>query len=380
VPDERAAQAPPPSADLALNAACAWIGPLRVHRLLERFGSAAAVLRADAGSISAAVPALSGPQARALLDFCAAFDGEAERAALARPGLRSLAWDSEGYPRRLRELPSPPPMLFVEGALPPEGAPAVAVVGTRRPTEYGRRMARRLASELALAGVWVVSGLARGIDTEAHAACLEAGGATVAVLGSGLDKVWPGENKPLARRIVEQKGGLVSQFSMAAPPLKLHFPMRNWVISALSRGVVVVEGARDSGSMITANLALEQGREVFAVPGPADAPQSQGPLDLIRDGAKLVRGVEDILRELGLETKRPRARGRQAPPPGFEAGSPARRLWDCLPDGVGRSLDEAGRDSGLDAGALAAAVTELELAGAVRRLPGAQLERVNQGF
>jgi DNA processing protein len=378
VPDDTEGQSTtPPSADLALNAACAWIGPVRYHRLLGRFGSAAAVLRADAGRISAAVPALSEAQARALLDFCGAFDGEAERAALARPGLRSLPWDSEGYPRRLRELPAPPPLLFVEGALPPEGAPAVAVVGTRRPTEYGRRMARRLASDLAEAGVWVVSGLARGIDAEAHAACLDAGGATVAVLGSGLDKVWPGENKPLARRIVEHKGALLSQFSMGAPPLKMHFPMRNWVISALSLGVVVVEGARNSGSMITANLALEQGREVFAVPGPADAPQSQGPLDLIRDGAKLVRGVEDILRELGLEAKRTSPGGRRAPSQVFEAGSPARRLWDCLADGRSRSLDEAGRDSGLDAGALAAAVTELELRGAVRRLPGANLERMD---
>jgi len=221
----------------------------------------------------------------------------------------------------------------------------------------------------------VVSGLARGIDTEAHEACLEWGGKTVAVLGCGLDKVWPSENRPLARRIVEKQGGLVSQFSMGAAPLKMHFPMRNSVISALSLGVVVVEGARDSGSMITANEALEQGREVFAVPGPADAPLSQGPLDLIAQGARMVRNGADILRELGLEQKRsPKRKPADAPNP-FAPGSPAHRLWAVLPDGRGLGLDEAGSLSGLDPAGLAVTVTELELAGALRRLSGAMLLR-----
>lgn len=371
----------PSTADLALNAACTWIGPLRHRRLMERFGSAEAVLRAGAERLCWGLEGLKPAQARALLDFCAAFDGPAESAALARPGVRIVGLDSPAYPRSLLASPSPPPFLFVEGELPPEGAPAVAIVGTRRPTDYGRRMARLLAAGLARAGVWVVSGLARGIDVEAHSACLDAGGRTVAVLGSGLDRVWPREHKPLARRIKEGQGALVSQFSMAAAPLKQHFPMRNGVVSALSLGVVVVEGARDSGSMITANLALEQGREVFAVPGPADAPMSQGPLALIDQGARLVRDSRDILRELGLEPKRRGARGAASPTASgfaFQEGSPAQRLWACLEaEGGSKSLDEAARACGLDAGALAAAATELELAGALRRLPGGRIERAD---
>jgi DNA processing protein len=235
-------------------------------------------------------------------------------------------------------------------------------------------MARSLAIDLAQAGVWVVSGLARGIDTAVHEACLEWGGRTVAVLGSGLDRVWPSENRPLAKRIVQGQGALVSQFSMRAAPLKMHFPMRNAVISALSLGVVVVEGARDSGSMITAHEALDQGKEVFAVPGPADAPMSQGPLDLIAQGACLVRKGSDILRALGLEQKR-RKKATGSGPEGFTAGSPAQRVWDALPSGRGLAWDEAAALSGLDPGAFAAAVTELELSGALRRLPGAGLSR-----
>jgi DNA processing protein len=375
----------PAGAELALNAATAWIGPHRFHTLLKRFGRAEAVLAAGAGSLSAAVPALSLRQAQALLDYCRAFDAEAEARALSRPGLGVLRWDGPGYPGRLRELPDPPPLLFVERALPPEDLPRVAVVGTRTPTDYGRRMAREIAGGLARCGVCVVSGLAKGIDAEAHAACLEAGGATLAVLGTGLDRVWPPENRELARRIAHGGGALISQFSMGAPGLKMHFPMRNGVISGLSLGVVVVEGARRSGALITADRALEQGREVFAVPGPADAPMSQGPLDLLEQGARLVRGWRDVVDELGIKAAPPpegaaaaAAGGRPGTPPalrGLPEGSPPRRLWDSLPDRGGMALERAGESCGLDPAALAAAVTELELLGLIRQLPGARLER-----
>ena len=375
----------PGAADLALNAASAWLGPRRWHVLMRRFGSPEGVLAAGPERISAALPALRPPQARALLDFCASFDADGEARALARPGVRALRHDAAGYPRRLSQLPDPPPWLFVEGRLPADDEAAVAVVGTRNPTEYGRRLARELAAGLARAGVWVVSGLARGIDAEAHAACIAAGGATLAVFGTGLDAVWPAEHGPLARAIVASGGGLASQFPMASPGIKLHFPMRNGVISALGMGVVVVEGARGSGALITADRALEQGREVFAVPGPADAPLSQGPLDLLEQGARLVRSCDDILEELALAPPRPRGRGaasaaaaRRAAAPPDSAGADARRLWWRLAAGP-LGLEEAGRACGLGAAALAAAVTELELVGALVQRPGPVLERADPG-
>jgi len=183
-----------------------------------------------------------------------------------------LRFDRAGYPARLRSLATPPPLLYVKGALPPDDALCVAMVGTRKATDYGLRQARELASGLAKAGAWVVSGLALGIDAASHQACLDAGGRTVAVQGRGLGGIYPTANEALGKRIASGGGALVSQFSLQAPPLRHHFPMRNALISGLSQGVVVVEGERDSGSLITADRALDQGREVFAVPGPPTPP------------------------------------------------------------------------------------------------------------
>ncbi len=278
------------------------------------------------------------------------------------PEARVLAPGAAGYPETLGRLPAPPPRFHVRGELPLGGAPTVAVVGTRTPGAYGRRMARSLAEGLARAGVWVVSGLARGVDAEAHAACLAAGGRTVAVLGSGLDRVWPPENLGLARRILDGGGALVSQFPMDDPPLKWHFPARNAVISGLSLAVVVVEGARGSGSMITAREALDQGREVLAVPGLADDPLAQGPLDLLADGAGMARGAEDVLAALGLPAPRPaRGAGPGEPPEGL--GADALALWRAL---GAPGAPAAERLAGMDAARLAAARTELELKGILR--------------
>lgn len=369
-------------ADLALNAASAWIGPVRAQRLLAAFGDSAAALKADAAAISAAVPQLKPAQATALLDFCRAFDPARERERMRARGVQVLRLGRPGYPGRVAQLPDPPLLLSVRGQLPPPDAVCVALVGTREPTDYGRRMARRLAEGLAKAGVWVVSGLALGIDTEAQQACVDAGGRTLAVLGRGLDEAYPRRNAALAERIVATGGGLVSQFSMLAPPLQMHFPMRNGLISAFSRGVVVVEGELDSGSLITADRALEQGRDVFAVPGLADEPMSQGPLRLLQNGARLVRDAADILEELGLLAPRPKSRsavlplpdGPAALDPGLDPATPAGKVWRALGAGA-RSLDELALDSGLPPGDLAAVVTELELLGVLRQLPGARLER-----
>lgn len=374
---------------LTLNAATAWIGPARFHRLLGAFGRPDAVLGKSAAQLAASVPSLKLAQAEALLTFATAFDGEAELALAQKMGVQILRFDEAGYPARLRAIPMPPPLLYVQGVLPSDSALTVAMVGTRKPTDYGLRQARELAQGLAKAGVCVVSGLAAGIDAASHQACLDAGGHTVAVQGRGLAGVYPASNKDLAQRIVLSGGALVSQFSLQAPPQQHHFPMRNSLISGLSQGVVVVEGERDSGSLITADRALDQNREVFAVPGPADAPASQGPLDLIEHGARLVRHVDDILKELGLKVP-PRGRRSRTVDSSLQAelplaatpmielpeGSDEAKVMAVLAQTRRASLDEIALQAGLASQSLSVAVLQLELMGALRQKPGALVELV----
>jgi DNA processing protein len=373
---------------LTLNAATAWIGPVRFHRLLAAFGSPEAILGKSAQQLASAVPGLSLAQATALLDFAAAFDGQAEQALVKDLGVQVLRFDQPGYPARLRAVPLPPPLLYVRGTLPPDDALSVAMVGTRKASDYGLRQARELTTGLVKAGVWIISGLAAGIDAAAHQACLDAGGHTVAVQGCGLASIYPSANRGLGQRIATEGGALISQFSLKAPPLKHHFPMRNGLISGLSQGVVVVEGERDSGSLITADRALDQGREVFAVPGPADAPYSQGPLDLIENGARLVRHADDILKELGLKVP---ARGRRSrtveaslqdelpgtadsawTAPVLPQDSDGAKVLAFLAGTPEAGMDEIGLGAGLAAGDLSVALTQLELLGAVRQRPGAR--------
>ncbi len=219
--------------------------------------------------------------------------------------IRRIDRDGAEYPDLLRVIPDPPESLYVRGDLRLD-IPALAIVGTRRPTAYGRRITRRLAAACARAGIAVVSGFARGIDTEAHRAVLREGGTTWAVLGSGVDRIYPPENARLAEEVLAGGGAIISELEPGTPPRAHHFPPRNRIISGLSWGVLVVEGGERSGTSITAHAALDQGREVFAVPGPVDSPMSAGPHKLIRDGACVVRGLEDILSEVvpfrGLES------------------------------------------------------------------------------
>jgi DNA processing protein len=367
----------------ALNAATAWIGPVRFHRLLEAFSTPETVLRQSPAALTSAVPGLKLSQATALLEFTRTFDGQAEADAVKALGIQVLRFDQPGYPTALKRIPAPTPLLYVQGQLPADNETVVALVGTRKPSDYGLRMARQLAADLAAAGVWVVSGLALGIDTAAHAACVEAGGRSLGVQGRGLAGVYPAANKDLAARLLEN-GGVVSQFSLNAPPMKHHFPMRNAVLSGLCRGVVVVEGERDSGSLITADRALDQGREVFAVPGQADSPLAQGPLDLLEQGARLVRSAADILKELGLPAQAAPRRKRsvdlaQPALPGLAGVEVAQdsdeaRILAVLRQRHVAGIDDLARESGLNASALSVALTQLELMGAVRQLPGARVE------
>jgi DNA processing protein len=271
------------------------IGPRRHQLLLSHFGTIDAVLAANSDQLLG-VPGI-GPIHAARI----ASAGKRELTQLLQRCRDHELWmwfpNMAEYPQLLREIPDPPLVLFGRGDWRPTDRYSVAIVGTRRPTAYGRRQAQRLAASVVQAGLVVVSGLARGIDAEAHQTALDHGGRTIAVLGSGLLRVYPSEHQQLAARI-SKNGVLLSE----APPLRQAvagaFPQRNRVISGLSTGVVVVEAAERSGALITARHAMEQGRDVFAVPGPADSPQSRGCHQLLRDGAKLVESVDDILEEI----------------------------------------------------------------------------------
>jgi DNA processing protein len=259
--------------------------------LLEHYGGAAELLRRPAEEL-AAEGGLPPDTAARLLAQSAAADPEKELRAAEKAGASVLTALDEGYPEILKTIYDPPLVLYLRGELKPR--PAAAIVGTRKATPYGLRTAARLASELAAAGAAVASGLARGVDTAAHKAVVEAGGVTWAALGAGLNSVYPEENRRLADRIVEAGGALLSEFPMNKGALPGNFPRRNRIVSGLSLATVVVEGDFGSGALITARFALEQGREVLAVPGPVDSPQSRGPNYLIKNGAFPAETGDDV--------------------------------------------------------------------------------------
>jgi DNA processing protein len=284
------------------------VGPILRGRLLECLGDAARVLAATDDELQR-VQGIGPKIAKRILRARQEVQLEAQLALAAEHGLRILLPGRADYPRLLAEIHDPPGVLFVRGAMEPADAMAVGIVGTRRATHYGKQTAERLAAGLARAGVTVVSGLARGIDAAAHRGALAAGGRTIAVLGSGVLNVFPPEHEKLAIEVAAH-GAVLSETAPTMPPLAGMFPQRNRIISGLSMGVVIVEAAHRSGALITARHAMEQGREVFAVPGQIDSPGSAGPHHLLRDGAKLVTCVDDILEELGhLPASAPDQRG-----------------------------------------------------------------------
>jgi DNA processing protein len=287
-----------------------------------------------------------------------------------------IARANDDYPLHLRAVPASPPTLYVCGRIVPDDALAVAVVGARRATPYGLDVAEQLGFALAARGVTVISGLARGIDSAAHRGALASGGRTIAVLGSGVDVIYPPENRRLAGEIAA-RGALVSQFPPGTPPLPYQFPERNRVIAAMSLAVVVVEAAEKSGALITAGCGAELGREVLAVPGRITSPESRGAHRLIQDGAGLVQDVDDVIRALPARwqacVKAP-ARGtaeRAAPQPGLGDGG---RVLDVLGDEP-VTIDDVIERSGLSPGRATALLLELELAGRVRQIGGKQFVR-----
>ncbi|MFP4031101.1 MAG: DNA-processing protein DprA [Desulfococcaceae bacterium] len=350
------------------------VGNLLCKRLVDRFGTAEAVLAAPPEAL-ATVDGLPERVARTIPDHGPSDAVRRELDRLVASPYQVLTLADPAYPPALREIPDPPPFLYVHGQLNPSDR-AVALVGSRHPSPYGLRTARSLAAALSRHDVTVVSGMARGIDTAAHQGTLDAGGRTVAVLGSGLDKPYPPESRPLLDRIAAS-GAVVSEFALQAGPEAHHFPIRNRVISGLSLGTVVVEAAVRSGALITARLAAEQGREVFAVPGPIHSGRSAGAHRLLKDGARLVEGVDDILEELSAHLEATSSNPKRSvepvsPPPDLDPD--AARLFLALGEDPVH-IDELVRALSLDPARLMGLLLELELRGLVAQLPGKRFLR-----
>ncbi len=339
----------------------------RYHDLLG-IGTPAELFRASRRALAARV---GDELATAVTGFDAKDAMARQRAAAEQGGARLLTLEDAEYPATLRNVALPPPFLFVRGTLSREDGLAVAIVGARHPTAYGLRTAEHLAGDLAARGVTVISGFARGVDTAAHRGALAAGGRTLAVLGSGVDVVYPPENRPFAREVIGT-GALLSQFPMGTPPLPQHFPIRNRVIAGLALGTVVVEAAERSGALITARFAGELGREVYAVPGNVSSPVSEGAHRLIQDGAKLVRGWQDVIAEwppVWQRALRPVAPSSRAAAAAPVLGAGEGRLLPLLGDDP-VAIDHVIAESGMPAGEVAASLMALELRGLVRQLPG----------
>jgi DNA processing protein len=356
------------------------LGPRLAGKLLSEFGTPAAVFNASLTALEA--QRLPAAVAQAIHSRQPMSEAAKELAQAQAAGCRMLTWDEPEYPARLREIYDPPPLLYVRGNIGLLNRHLISIVGTRRPTPYGNQMAEKLARDLADRGLVVASGLARGIDASAHKGALNSAcGSTVGVLGCGIDVVYPKENKKIFAEI-EQRGVLISEFCMGTFPAPQNFPIRNRIIAGMALGVVVVEAAQYSGSLITARLAMEFSREVYGVPGNATQPMSFGPNQLIKQGAKLVTGWEDVVEELPtpvraeltpVETASTEERAML-----IEGSLPPvqRQLYDLLSADKARHVDEIVEISGLNSSEVLPGLFELEMKGVVRQLPGKQFLKV----
>jgi DNA processing protein len=362
--------------DLINLAMVPGVGPHISQALLERFESAGRVLAATRGEllgVSGVGPKITEKIARARQDF----DAAAELASCRRLGVDVIARGDPRYPPTLENIPDPPSLLYVRGAIEPRDQLAIAVVGSRHCTPYGSRIAEKLSAALARTGFTVVSGLARGIDASAHRGAIKAGGRTIGVLANGLASVYPPEHEELARSVVAA-GALISEMPMQQGPLAGLFTQRNRIISGLALGVLVVEATPRSGSLSTASHAMEQNREVFAVPGPADSLASRGCHRLIRDGARLVETVDDILEELGPLVREVRTHPEEPPvrhPAELALSDQERSLLGRLDDQP-TAVDDLIMLTGMTAGQVMATLSVLELKRLVKRLPGHRFVRV----
>jgi DNA processing protein len=343
------------------------LGCISFKKLASHFADPTQSFSATAAELSA-VEGIDRNVVDGLLAFTQWDEVEQEVERAKQAGVKIIPFGSGIYPARLRSIADPPPCLYVKGEIRQQDDKAVAVIGTRSASHYGRRVARDLCRGLASLGFTVISGMARGIDGVAHDEALNAGGRSIAVLGSGVDRAYPPEHQKLYHRISEN-GAVISELPLGAPPLAFNFPARNRLISGLSAGVVVVEATEKSGSLITAAIALEQGREVFAVPGEVGSSRSRGGHRLIRQGAKLVENVDDILEEIApqlVARHRQPAALRTLP---VDAQPETRKIFDLLQE---RSLhiDEVIEASGFSTSRVSQILLELELQGFLKQLPG----------
>jgi DNA processing protein len=341
------------------------LGPVKVARLKERFGGLEKALTARGADLRG-IEGI-GNEMVAKITSWKDVDADRERTWAESLGVQIVTQADKEYPASLREIYDPPLCLYIKGKIPETWPRGVAVVGSRETSHYGLETAKKLGYQLAYAGVPVISGLARGIDTAAHLGALAAKGTTWAALGCGLDKMYPPENDTLAAKIVESGGCLISELPLGTSPDKRTFPMRNRIVSGLSFGVLVIEAGRQSGALITARQALDQGRQVFAVPGRIDNPLAQGCHQLIKDGAKLVEGVEDILGELEFFQFRddaPKPRALPANLSGDEEKVYAAIELDETP------IDRITQSTGLPSGTVSSTLLRLEMKKLVRQLPG----------
>ncbi len=350
-----------------LNAAIT-IPKSRVGRLLEMFGGAKEVFAVRPHDWVGA-GRLTHQMAKRLDEARRTFRVDEELRRAERAGVRIMTRDDADYPQNLREIFDPPCVLYVKGTLEPEDKFAVAVVGSRGASYYGLSVARDFAARFASFGLTVVSGMARGIDTAAHRAALDAGARTIAVLGSGFENIYPVENRDLCGQIA-RSGAVLSEFPLDTAPLAQNFPVRNRIVSGLSKGVLVVEASLRSGALITARLGAEQGREVFAIPGKLSCETSDGTNDLIKNGAHMVTSAEEVLRELAGALCVDAGRSRPAArPAGVPLTEEEERLFVVLNDEP-KHIDAICRESALDPARAAALLLQLELKAAVRQVPG----------
>jgi DNA processing protein len=357
----------PTEACIALNM-LPTMGPVRLRKLLEVFETPDRILAARANALRA-VEGIGNDVADQIVHWESIIDLPAELERIRQFGANVITAESPLYPRQLREIHAPPIVLYVWGELTERDQHAIAVIGSRRTTHYGMESAKKLSYQLAYAGLTVISGLARGIDTAAHQGALAAKGRTIAVIGSGLSKLYPPENAALAEKIRNGNGAIVSEFSMEIEPDRQTFPMRNRIISGWSHGLLVVEAGLNSGALITVSQALEQGRSVYAVPGHINAPSAQGSNRLIQQGAKLVMDANDLLDDLQIllpETKpSPDAAVRALP----LLTPDERRVYDAI-ETIETSIDAIATKSELPSGTVSSTLLRLELKRIVKQLPG----------
>lgn len=338
------------------------IGPKRLFHLLKIFGSAKKSWQAAEGKLRRTK--IPKPILAKFFQFREEFNFSSYLLRLNKSLIRFVIIEEEEYPKNLKKIDNPPPLIFMKGRIIPQDSLSIAVIGTRRITPYGREVTEKLTRELISYGITIVSGLARGVDSVSHRLALGNGGRTIAVLGSGLNNIYPPEHQALAEKIVNQdQGALVSEVALEGLPLKGHFPSRNRIISGLSLGVLVTEGAAVSGTKITSQYCLKHERKLFAVPGPITSPLSEGPADLIKMGAKLVTKAGDVLSELEVK-KQSAVKKRER----LEFSSDGeRKIWEALTSGV-KHIDELIRETGLPSFKTLSLLTTMELAGKVKNI------------